>query len=138
MRAFLIAGFLYLFGVAMVLMTKPTIMFTGEGYWKEFGIGRNPATHTWMPFWLFSILWALVSYIVALLLLAMIGGVHKQSASYPNTDIHVEMPSSTQIQNNSVPKGRLPKGYYILNTSSMEESGGVPNYIYLGKALPDD
>lgn len=133
MRAFLIAGFLYLFGVAMVLMAKPSLMFTEDGYWKEFGIGRNPATHTWMPFWLFTILWALVSYMIALMILAVIGPVKAAS-----TPVELDDFSPSEIQKNRVPKGRLPKGYYILNTSAMEDHGGVPNYIYLGKALPED
>ena len=64
MECLIAAGVLYLIVVAIVLAIKPTSMFMEDGAWKEFGIGRNPATHTWMPFWLFAVLWALISYIL--------------------------------------------------------------------------
>jgi hypothetical protein len=64
-----IAGLVYLVGITIVLTIKPNFMFTEDGVWKEFGIGRNPATYTWMPFWLFAILWALVSYILVTIVL---------------------------------------------------------------------
>jgi Zn-dependent protease with chaperone function len=68
MKTFLTAGFLYLIGVSVILLVKPSTMFMPNGDWKEFGIGRNPATHTWMPVWLFMFLWAMVSYIIALII----------------------------------------------------------------------
>ena len=37
-------------------------MFTSDGGWKEFGIGRNPERFTWFPFWLFTLVWALISF----------------------------------------------------------------------------
>jgi len=66
-----IAGLIYLFGVAIVLAIKPSFMFTEDGVWKEFGIGRNPASHTWMPFWLFAIFWAFTCYILVAILLSL-------------------------------------------------------------------
>lgn len=73
MECLLTAGIIYLIGVALVLAIKPGWMFTEDGLWKEFGIGRNPATHTWMPFWLFAVLWALISYIVVVVSYAIFG-----------------------------------------------------------------
>ncbi len=40
MKQLLWSGLLYLVGVAALLLTKPSLMFTQEGHWKEFGIGR--------------------------------------------------------------------------------------------------
>ena len=68
MKVLLYSGLLYLAGVAIVLILQPSIMFTEEGIWKEFGIGRNSNTHTWLPFWLFAMVWALLSYIIVLIL----------------------------------------------------------------------
>jgi hypothetical protein len=68
MNLLIFAGLLYLSGISTILLLKPDIMFSKDGNWKEFGIGRNPATHTWMPFWLFAIMWAIVSYILSLIL----------------------------------------------------------------------
>lgn len=39
-------------------------MFHSDGTWKEFGIGRNPDRYTWFPFWIFALVWAIVSYII--------------------------------------------------------------------------
>ena len=68
MQRIIAAGILYLLGVALILILKPSLMFTEDGSWKEFGIGRNRNTHTWLPFWFFAILWALISYIITILI----------------------------------------------------------------------
>jgi len=43
-------------------------MFHSDGTWKEFGIGRNPDRYTWFPFWIFALVWAIVSYILIVFL----------------------------------------------------------------------
>jgi len=52
---------LYIVGIAIVLYIRPKIMFAPGGSWKEFGVGRGE-NHTVMPFWLFAIFWAFISY----------------------------------------------------------------------------
>jgi hypothetical protein len=128
MRLLIFSGFLYLAGVATLLLLRPTFMFTPDGIWKEFGIGRNPETHTWMPFWLFCILWALVSYITVVML-ADWGFLPGLWVSH----VEVETPARKV---SSVNKGPKP-GYYMLNT---ENTGieGVPKYVYLGPAAPGE
>ena len=150
MQRLIAAGVLYLLGTAIVLVVRPSLMFTEDGSWKEFGIGRNQNTHTWMPFWFFAILWALTSYILVTLIFTVYfpeaGGGRKQAmevapthrartVSYPSIE-DIEMPRP-------VKRGRgksmeLPDGYYIRNTDGTEIAGGVPKYIYLGKGLPTD
>ena len=107
-------------------------MFTADGVWKEFGIGKNEDTHTWMPFWLFCIGWAILSYLI-IVILADIGLLPGMWVS------HVEVQSVKPRSDEVIPiprgnKGMKP-GYYMLNT---EGSGieGVPKYIYLGPAAP--
>ena len=132
MRLLIFSGTLYLAGVAALLMLRPTLMFTPDGVWKEFGIGRNPDTHTWMPFWLFCILWAIASYLLVVILAdwGLLPGLWV-------SHMEVETPAGRSRAVNAVskgPKGPTP-GYYMLNT---EGSGieGVPKYIYLGPAAP--
>ncbi len=166
MGRLLAAGIVYLIGVAIVLTIKPESMFTEDGTWKEFGIGRNPRTHTWVPFWLFSVLWALVSYILITVGFAIAGIGSNQDGS--NQDV-VAPPSSkksikevTKASEAEVlddvfdveeadfdlppkPRGRrsrgvpmdLPDGYYVLNTRATEAAGGIPKYVYLGRGLPE-
>ena len=106
-------------------------MFTPDGIWKEFGIGRNPETHTWMPFWLFCILWSLLSYLI-IVLLADAGFLPGLWVSH----VEVEAPASGVRKASSLNKGPKP-GYYMLNT---EGTGieGVPKYVYLGPAAPGE
>jgi hypothetical protein len=72
MWTFIVSGALYLVGVAVVLVVKTSFMFTPYGNWKEFGIGQSEARYTTFPFWLFCLVWAVVSYIIVLLTLPLI------------------------------------------------------------------
>lgn len=132
MRLLIFSGILYLAGVALVLMFRPSLMFTDDGVWKEFGIGRSPNTHTWMPFWLFCILWSLISYLLCVLL-ADVGVLPGLWVSHVEVDAPTASLPAPRIKG---PKQPAP-GYYMLNT---EGSGieGVPKYIYLGPAAPGE
>jgi len=139
MQRLIAAGILYLLGVAIILVIRPSLMFSDDGSWKEFGIGRNQNTHTWMPFWFFAILWALTSYIIVNLVFA----VYLPSSLQPETVKMVRptyeetAPSKSSRRSRGKPM-ELPDGYYIMNTEGSEAAGGVPKYIYLGKGLPTD
>lgn len=54
----------YSIGLAAVLHLRPTLMFHANGTWKEFGYQRD-SRYTIFPFWLFAIVWAVVSYVMA-------------------------------------------------------------------------
>ena len=152
MEHLVVAGLLYLSVIAIVLTIKPRLMFTEDGVWKEFGIGRNPATHTWMPFWMFAILWALISYILVTLLLSVRNSTGSAIEPPSSTDQMIELSAEDMapIQPTKAiqsTKGRarargrpteLPNGYYILNTDATDAAGGVPKYIFLGKGLPEE
>jgi hypothetical protein len=153
------AGIVYLILIATALVIKPRFMFAEDGTWKEFGIGRNPRTHTWMPFWLFAILSALISYIFMTLIIAYrdshSGITSPANVVVTNTrrnvtpvldevmDIDVddfEAPKPAPTGPSRGRRGRgvpldLPDGYYILNSKATEAAGGVPKYVYLGKGL---
>lgn len=147
MKVLLFAGILYLFVIGSVLVLRPQLMFTAKGAWKEFGIGRNPELYTWMPFWLFAILAAILSYMFVLL----IAGV----GSLPGVDVvnDVVITESTE----SIPlsrrgnkasaevadgtgsrstAGEMKAGYYVLDAIETAKKG-VPKYIFLGPEPPN-
>ena len=138
MWTFIISGALYLTGVAVVLVLKPSFMFTPDGTWKEFGIGQDPSRYTNFPFWLFCLIWAVVSYIIVLITLPL----------FDTNQTEVEMPVKN-VRKNRKPvitedsnlvfddeledlQSQLPKGYYILNKKASRISG-VPKYVHMGE-----
>lgn len=144
MRILVVGGFLYLLGVAIILILKPSFMFTEKGDWKEFGIGRSPATHTWMPFWLFIVLWAIISYILGILIVRIFWKTTQSVMVTNSDDIEVENAyEGTQepiISEEVQPKrayrkrSELTPGYYYLNRTASQP--GIPKYVYLGPQLP--
>lgn len=147
----LYAGLLYLFGISVMLMWKPDMMFTREGNWKEFGIGRRSDRYTWLPFWMFAILWAVLSYTIVFLL------VHRDaptpslntvlSSDVDAIDVRSteEVPfepknlSSKLSSNGSSKSGKtkeMKPGYYILNIEETKRHG-IPKYVYLGPETPN-
>lgn len=152
MRQLLVAGLLYLIGISIVLTIKPSLMFTEDGIWKEFGIGRNPNTHSWMPFWLFAVLWALVCYISTTVLLNLFypeansvdvkKAPNRRTAAIVDEIVSVDEddfePILPKLRKRKSAAAEMANGYYILNREATEAAGGIPKYIYLGKALPED
>jgi hypothetical protein len=103
------SGLLYLLGISIVLVLKPELMFLSNGSWKEFGIGRSKERYTWLPFWLFAIMWAIISYIIVLVIAS-----HTRSEKNELQEKHVtfieditetqkyKRPSLTMINNNII------------------------------------
>jgi hypothetical protein len=118
----LLSGLLYLSGIAIVLWLRPALMFNENGTWKEFGIGRGSSRYTWLPFWLFAIAWALMSYTVVFAI------IPSRSAPAPAAARPAPAPVAPE------PQGLLP-GYYMLNTPTLNETG-VPRYVYVGERPP--
>jgi hypothetical protein len=138
MWTFIFAGLLYLTGVAVVLVLKPSFMFTPDGVWKEFGIGKNEDRYTPFTFWLFCLVWAFVSYIVVILIEPFF---NKQEVEFPNTrrnkrNVRFEDDSDLVFEDELAGQGQgpsdLPKGYYVLNRKA-SKLAGVPKYVYLGQ-----
>ena len=124
MWSFLIAGIVYLTGISIVLAIRPSYMFTPDGLWKEFGIEKGNE-YTLCPFWLFCIVWAIVSYFLVI-------AVYKEDDEFPMMN--------TRNNRNAEPDMshpvELPKGYYVLNNKATRLAG-VPKYVYLGEEAPD-
>ena len=136
MWVFLSAGALYLIGIAVMLVVKPEFMFTPDGNWKEFGIGKTSEKYTPFPFWLFCLVWAVVAYLLTLLVLKL---YPTSPSSNNNTNkrrnLPVEAPEEPVFEN--AKNAELPKGYYVLNKKATRLSG-VPKYVYLGPEEPSD
>lgn len=148
MERLIASGILYLLGVSVVLILKPSLMFSEDGTWKEFGIGRNMNTHTWMPFWLFAILWALISQILVTLVLCLRQGEPKRNnkpvVSQTQIDEVIEVepedlfPVRARAKRSRGVPMEMPEGYQILNREATDAAGGVPKQIYLGKGLAEN
>ena len=144
MSLLIYAGLLYLTGISAILILKPELMFAKDGSWKEFGLGRNSAKYTWMPFWLFAIMWAILSYLIILVIASAtgLGGVSN------NADLTVKQnviePENVSQKSLSTPYPKkkpnslhdMKKGYYILDENQTQIKG-VPTYMYLGPNSPN-
>jgi hypothetical protein len=130
MRRLFVAGLLYLTGIAVVLVLKPQYMFREDGRWKEFGIGRDPKNFTYLPFWLFAIVWAVLSYVLIALFEEMLFG--EQTEYQPNA----QRPRNNRSSNKRNSDIELTPGYYMLNETSTGRNG-VPRYVYLGPEEPN-
>jgi hypothetical protein len=64
MEVLWLAIIIYSIGMAAMLHFRPALMFHENGTWKEFGYQRD-SRHTIFPFWLFSVVWAFLSYVLA-------------------------------------------------------------------------
>jgi hypothetical protein len=131
MRRLVVGGLLYLTGIAVVLVLKPQYMFREDGRWKEFGIGRDPKNFTYLPFWLFAIIWAILSYVFIAILEEPIFG---ESSYVEEVPISRNRNRSLNKRNNSSDVELTP-GYYMLNETSTARNG-VPRYVYLGPEEP--
>jgi len=100
-------------------------MFREDGRWKEFGIGRDPKNFTFLPFWLFSIIIAILSYIFVSLLEDSFS--EKSSEPAPSRNRSYNTRRNDDIE--------LTPGYYMLNEKSTGRNG-VPRYVYLGPEEP--
>ena len=138
MSLLIYSGLLYLIGVSIILAIKPSLMFSVDGNWKEFGIGRARERYTWMPFWLFAIIWAIISYTIVLVIVG-----NRQENTTTNTNLFNRRSMPKDNANYDVMDGEdmepaakpFRKGYYIMNVNT--KNGGTPQYIYLGPKAPN-
>jgi hypothetical protein len=138
MWAFVLAGIVYLLGVGLVLYMKPTMMFTPDGQWKEFGIGQREDRYSPFPFWLFCLVWAILSYILVSAALSAQNTNRNLNANYKSVKQN-QRQSSAEYDNDMYDfdgdVSELPKGYYVLNKKATRLSG-IPKYVFLGAEEP--
>ena len=131
---------LYSVGLGLVLHFRPALMFQENGAWKEFGYQRSPR-HTLVPFWLFAITWAFISYAIATSVSWMMP-VAATAAYYSNTAFasaeteEEEEEEEAEEEETPVSRSEQPRaGYYVRDTSVPE--GGLEKYIYFGPSKPE-
>ena len=129
----MVACLLYLVGVGVVLYIRPTSMFRPGGTWREFGLSESDH-HTVFPFWMFALVWAVLSYAIATCFFLMITPL-----TLPSDGIEIySEPTSFAPTIETVPEpvqpAAQPAGYYIINPDRINSSGA--NYIYYGPEPP--
>lgn len=142
---------LYILGIAVVLYMRPAIMFQPGGVWKEFGISKSD-DYSVLPFWLFTVVWAVFSYALATLISILLASVVLRSATEgdvgnsavsgnifmkPISSVNTEtsFPASNVFASSgSVQTPRLP-GYYVLE-SAAATAAAQPRYVYWGPEPP--
>lgn len=139
------SGILYLIGISIVLMLKPELMFSADGKWKEFGIGRSKDKYTWLPFWLFAVMWAIISYMIVLVIASHtqlnvvennVSVISENEMILPeNITTKSLEPTPISTKKKMTPQN-MKNGYYILNEAETMKKG-VPKYIYLGPEAPN-
>ncbi len=142
----MIAMGIYILGVAVVLYTRPLLMFHAEtGAWKEFGLD---AGRTIMPFWMFALIWAILSYAAGTLISVYLSGLALQTlpadvveanianvvkpiSKSPPPSIPVSVLEAAATAAPSAASAAIP-GYYVLETPK----SGPPKYVYFGTTPP--
>ncbi len=131
-------------------------MFDDEGVWKEFRIGGDRKRYTWMPFWLFAIIWAVTSFVIVSVINRLMYGPAQVGPNFTiaNANTNANVNANIQAPNMAytnippaatpppetvkVPKRRgasmpLPPGYYMLDKEAFNGTG-TPHYVYIGEA----
>ena len=136
------SGLLYLLGISIILFYRPELMFNEDGKWKEFGLGRNQQQYTWMPFWMFAIMWAILSYIIVLVIVSHITEPIAMTEINVSAEMIEPVNVSTKAMSANVPKkipasiNEMKSGYYILDVNETVKKG-IPKYTYLGPEAPN-
>ena len=146
MHVLFLALTIYLVGTTIILYLRPSIMFHPGGTWKEFSLNPDP-NHTNMPFWLFSILWAFLSYLIASFIQRMMVTVPASEGESADFE-QIELPEPVDLPETDIPNlteaepvsknmglNKTRNGYYVLNTQKYSRNQ-VPMYVYYGDSPP--
>jgi hypothetical protein len=129
------SGIVYLVGISIALILRPELMFDEDGVWKEFRIGGDRRRYTWMPFWLFAILWAIVSFVFVHLLSKSMGSSQPNMPPHPsfseNAAATAPPPETVKVPKRRGASVPLPPGYYMLDKEAFNGTG-TPHYVYIG------
>jgi hypothetical protein len=145
MSTLLWACVLYLAGIAAALYIRPSLMFHADGEWKEFGFDREGKTP--FPFWLFCIVWAMISYAILhfafgdrrpepILPIQTTATVSHATAPVNQSYVVSEPNRVTSRRGRKALPQDLRPGYYMLNESG-SDMDGVPRYIFIGAEAPE-
>jgi hypothetical protein len=143
MHVLFLALTIYLIGTTVILYLRPSVMFHPGGTWKEFSLNPDP-NHTYMPFWLFSILWALLSYLIATFLQRRGVSTEEVTDFEPIEVDETSAPAPVSSEpdfaeaepiSKNMGLNKTRNGYYVLNTQKYSRNQ-VPMYVYYGDSPP--
>jgi hypothetical protein len=153
---------IYMVGIAIVLYVRPRIMFRENGMWKEFGLATE-ADQTICPFWMFAIVWAILSYALGNLISIFFASVALSSLSEGTSNTVTSANANTSTASTSTTNTTIPNTFmqpitqypnaapqfptFAPNPPSMPKSPGYyildpyaapthPRYIYYGPEPP--
>ena len=145
----------YSIGLAAILYVRPAVMFNENGTWKEFGYQRD-SRHTIFPVWLFIIVWAIISYVLATvvgsyMMAPAAAAVAATATATATSKAHtfatdmfdesdeeevIEMPEPKKRSSSPKVKEKPRPGYYVLEPS--DQPKGLRKYVYYGPTPPTD
>ena len=134
------SGLLYIAGVAILLLWRPSLMFNEEGEWKEFRIGGDRSKYTWMPVWLALLLWALFCFTIISLIFrkkSSASGVAGGPRNVVVEDNDEPLEEVVQVRKRRGRRVALPPGYYVLDRDANNRTG-TPHYVYIGESPMED
>ncbi len=127
---------IYMVGIAVILYVRTRIMFREDGVWKEFGLATQADLQTIFPFWMFALVWAILSYALANLLSMFFASIALRSAdtpAYAPPNASFIQPISENPAVNVAPLPPKVPGYYIMDPYS---NPAQPRYLYYGTEPP--
>jgi len=142
-----VAFSIYILGIAVILYLRPSLMFKPGGTWKEFGVGRGE-NYTVVPFWLFAIFWAFISYGVGLVIMSQFANIAlgafpeqvgpSMTMPTPMPMQQMQSPPPPSMQSPQSPQSPVPTPNFIKPVSSLI---GIPNnqpgyYVLQNNGLP--
>ncbi len=135
------SGLLYMAGVTILLLWRPSLMFNEEGEWKEFRIGGDRSKYTWMPVWLALLLWALFCFTIVSLISRKNAGTPGNTGRRLVNDYDEAVDEGAeevvQVRKRRGRRVALPPGYYVLDRDANNRTG-TPHYVYIGESPMDD
>ena len=117
---------IYSIGLGVLLHFRPAYMFHENGSWKEFGYQRD-SRHTLFPFWLFAIVWAFMSYVLAATIVwsfftPMVSATAATAANYASDSFNRRMPEREPEQEPEYEDDEE----FLLPASNVEEEEETP------------
>jgi hypothetical protein len=135
------SGLLYIAGVTILLLWRPSLMFNEEGEWKEFRIGGDRSKYTWMPVWLALLLWALFCFTIVSLIFrkktAAPGNTSRRIINDYDEAVDEGVEEVVQVRKRRGRRVALPPGYYVLDHEANNRTG-TPHYVYIGESPMDE
>jgi archaellum component FlaG (FlaF/FlaG flagellin family) len=109
-------------------------MFQPGGTWKEFSLTPGP-NHSYMPFWLFTIIWSFVSYLLASFIQRYTMSSMEDDFVQTQEQLETDFEQIAEPVSKSMGLNTTQNGFYVLNTTQTAKNR-APMYVYYGDKPP--